>query len=140
MKPETEALQKRTHDFFLRVIKVCEALPKTAAARSIAEQLLDSAGSTDSNYRAACRGRSKPEFIAKIGVAVEESDESLGWLETLRDAKLGPHDELVSLAKEANELVSIFVASRKTAELNLQKELAAKAAEAAARRKSRRRR
>ena len=136
MKPQTQALQKRTHDFFLRVIGLCEALPKTAAARSIAEQLLDSAGSVDSNYRAACRGRSKPEFIAKIGVAVEESDESLGWLVALRDAKLGPHDELVSLVKEADELVSIFVASRKTAEYNLQKELAAKAA---ARHKSRRR-
>jgi four helix bundle protein len=120
MKPETRALQKRTHDFFVGVIRLCESLPNNAAARSISEQLLDSAGSTDSNYRAACRARSRKEFIAKIGVAVEEADESLGWLESLRDGKLAKGDEIVALIKEADELTSIFVASHKTAAENEQ--------------------
>ena len=120
MKPETKALQKRTHDFFVRVIALCESLPNTAAARSISEQLLDSAGSTDSNYRGACRARSRKEFIAKVGVAAEEADESLGWLEALRDGKLATGAEVIALIQEADELTSIFVSSHKTAEQNEQ--------------------
>ena len=120
MKPETEALQKRTQDFFIRVIRLCEALPNKAAARSISDQLLDSAGSADSNYRAACRARSRKEFVAKIGVAAEEADESLGWLEALRNARLSTGDEIVSLIQEANELTAIFVKSHKTAQRNEQ--------------------
>ena len=120
MKPETIALQKRIHDFFMRVIALCGRLPNNAAARSISDQLLDSAGSTDSNYRAACRGRSRREFIAKIGVAAEEADESLGWLESLRDSNLASGDELAALIKEADELTAILVSSHKTAEENEQ--------------------
>ena len=118
MKPETRALQKRTHEFFLRIIGLCEALPKTPAARSISEQLLDSAGSAVSNYRAACRARTHKEFTAKIGVAAEEADESLGWLEALRDAKIATGVEVTELIQEADELTSIFVKSHKTAEQN----------------------
>ena len=118
MKPETIALQKRIHDFFMRVIALCGRLPNNAAARSISDQLLDSAGSTDSNYRAACRARSRKEFIAKIGVAAEEADESLGWLESLRDGKLATGDELSALIKEADELTAILVKSHKTADQN----------------------
>jgi four helix bundle protein len=118
MKPETVALRKRTHDFFVRVIAVCEALPNSPAARSIADQLLDSAGATDSNYRAACRARSRREFVAKIGVAAEEADESLGWLEALRAGKLATGNGIDALIQEADELTSIFVKSHKTAEHN----------------------
>ena len=120
MKPETQALQKRTHDFFVRVIALCDALPPSAAARSISDQLLDSAGSADSNYRAACRARSRKEFVAKIGVAAEEADESLGWLEALRDAKLTTGANIQALIQEADELTAIFVKSHKTAEQNEQ--------------------
>ena len=118
MKPETIALQKRIHDFFVRIIVLCGRLPNNAAAQSISGQLLDSAGSTDSNYRAACRGRSRKEFIAKIGVAAEEADESLGWLESLRDGQLATGDEIAALIKEADELTAILVKSHKTAEQN----------------------
>jgi four helix bundle protein len=80
--------------------------------------LLDSAGSTASNYRSACRGRSKREFVAKLGVAAEEADETKGWLEALLDANLGDPDETAKLIKEADELTAIFVASQKTARKN----------------------
>jgi four helix bundle protein len=83
MNPKTKELQGRTHRFFVRVSALCDALPPTITAKNIAEQLIDSAGGTDSNYRAACRGRTKKEFIAKLGVAAEEADESLGWLRGL---------------------------------------------------------
>jgi four helix bundle protein len=84
MNPKTEALRARTHEFFVRVIAFCETLSGSPAAHNICRQLLESAGGTDSNYRAACRARSQREFIAKIGIAVEEADESLGWLQAPR--------------------------------------------------------
>jgi four helix bundle protein len=122
MKPQTQALQARTHSFFVAVIKMCELLIDTPATRSISDQLLDSAGSADSNYRAACKARSKKEFIAKMGVAAEEADESVGWLTALRDAALVKSELATPLIIEANELVSIFVASGKTAAQNLAEE------------------
>ena len=122
MKPQTQALQARTHEFLVSVIKLCQSVPDTPAARSICEQLLDSAGSTDSNYRAACKARSKKEFIAKVGLAAEEADESLGWLMALRDGELVTVQATAALITEANELTSIFVASAKTASANLAEE------------------
>ena len=119
MNPKTKALQDRTHRFFVRVVALCEGLPRTAAARSIGDQLIDSAGSTDSNYRAACRGRSTKEFIAKLGVAAEEADESMGWLQGLVARGLGDVAEAKILAQEANELIAIFVKSQITAKRNL---------------------
>jgi len=119
MNPKAAELRQRTHNFFLRVIKLCDALPPSQACRTISGQLLDSAGSTDSNYRAACRARSKKEFIAKIGVAAEEADESLGWLNALLGANLGPPAELRTLIEEAQALLKIFTASAKTAKSNL---------------------
>jgi four helix bundle protein len=73
-------LQRRTKQFGLRVIRLVEALPHTQTGRVIGNQLLRSATSVGANYRAACRGRSKAEFAAKVGIAIEEADESLfGW-------------------------------------------------------------
>lgn len=132
MNPKTEQLRQRTHRFFMRVIALCGSLPGCPAACSISGQLLDSSGSTDSNYRAACRARSRKEFIAKLGVVIEEADESMGWLESLRDRKLGDLDELRALIKEADELIAIFVASRKTAEANEQEAERCRAAAKAA--------
>ena len=118
MNEKTRLLQGRTQLFYLRVIALVESLPKTDATRQIIPQLLDSAGGTDSNYRAACRGRSNREFIAKLGVAEEEADESMGWLEALAKSKIGDADTLKELIAEANELVAIFAASGKTATRN----------------------
>jgi four helix bundle protein len=134
MNPKTQALLARTHEFFVRVIQFCDTVPEKPAARSICQQLLDSAGSTDSN-RSACKARSRREFIAKIGVAAEEADESLGWLEALRDAGLGDRSAVRLLITEANELTSIFVSSKKTATQRLQEEQRQKSA---ARRRPRR--
>ena len=136
MNPKAEALQKRTHTFFIDVIALCGELGTSDAVTTIRAQLLDSSGATDSNYRAACRARSRREFIAKIGVAIEEADESLGWLESLRDSNLGPKEKLEPLIKEADELTAIFVQSRKTAEANEKKTQEAKKA---AQRRTRRR-
>jgi four helix bundle protein len=118
MNPKTVALRQRTQTFYIRVIHLCEALPRHLAAQRIAPQLLDSAGSTDSNYRAACRARSTKEFIAKIAVAAEEADESKGWLEALLAAGVPNEPETTALAQEADELTAIFVASEKTARRN----------------------
>jgi len=121
MNPKAVALQKRTRAFHNRVITFVEQLPSHVAARRIIPQLLDSAGSTASNYRSACRGRSNREFIAKLGVAAEEADETKGWLQALLDAGLGDAAELAALVSEADELTAIFVASQKTARANAEK-------------------
>lgn len=118
MNAKAEALKTRTHEFLVKVIKLCEGLPQSQAARSIAGQLLDSAGGMDSNYRAACRARSTREFIAKIGVAAEEADESLGWLQALIGAQIGEKQRVNDLIQEAEQLLRIFTASGKTAKQN----------------------
>jgi four helix bundle protein len=116
MNPKARELQKRTRRFASDVILFCEGLPNNAATREIIPQLIDSANSTDSNYRAACRARSTREFIAKVGVAAEEADESQGWLELLVESRLADGEHVTALVREADELVAIFVTSRKTAE------------------------
>ena len=107
---------QRTHSFFVRVLRYCERLPRNTRTLRIEPQLIDSAGGTDSNYRAACRARSTAEFIAKIGVAAEEADESKGWLAALLASNNGDKNETKALIDEADELTAIFVSSRKTAE------------------------
>jgi four helix bundle protein len=111
---ETE-LKERTKQFALRVMKLVDAVPKTAAGRALGNQLIRSGTSVGANYRAACRGRSKAEFIAKIGTVVEEADESKFWLELIMDDELLPRNLVEGLWKEADELTTIFVASAKTA-------------------------
>jgi four helix bundle protein len=90
------------------------------ATQRIVVQLLDSAGATDSTYRATCRARSTAEFIAKIGVAAEEADESKGWLALLVEAGKASEAAAGALIQEADELTAIFVQSRITAEKNQQ--------------------
>ena len=119
MHPKTIALQERTHRFFVRVVRLCEQLPQNIRTLKIQEQLVDSAGGTNSNYGSACRARSKAEFIAKIGIAVEEADESLGWLRALAALGCGNKEETQLLIEEADELTAILVASRKTAERHM---------------------
>jgi four helix bundle protein len=118
MNEKALALQKRTGEFFTRVISLCETLPPSIAARRIAEQLIDSAGGTDSNYGAACRARSTNEFISKIGVAAEEADESKRWLVRLVEARICTEVAARDLIQEADELTAIFVSSGKTAREN----------------------
>ncbi len=86
----TEELKLRTKQFALRVIKLVETLPKNKIGDVLGKQLLRSATSVEANYRAACRARSKADFISKIAI-VEEADESLFWLELIAESRLDEH-------------------------------------------------
>jgi four helix bundle protein len=112
-------LKKRTKQFGLRVIRLVESLPSAQTARTIGNQLLRSGMSVGANYRAACRGRSKADFIAKAGISLEEADECLYWMEMLQEAGIIPAEKLKDLMKEADELVAIFTTSIKTARAHL---------------------
>ena len=111
-------LQQRTKKFHVEVIKLCANFPKHAAGFETAKQLIRSAGSVGANYRAACRGKSKDDFIYKIEIVLEEADESLYWLEISKEAELIKSTMVDALIKEANELVSIFNAADLTAKKN----------------------
>lgn len=108
-------LKKRTKRFALRVLKLVAALPNTVAGRAIGGQLVRSGTSVGSNYRAACRGRSRAEFVAKLGVVEEEADESAFWIELRIEGELLKRNQVVSLLDEANGLAKIMAQSRITA-------------------------
>ena len=108
-------LQDRTKTFALRVVKLVAALPNTAIGRQVGGQLLRSATSVGANYRAACRGHSKREFIAKLCIVEEEADECAYWLELIIDGGVMGSNRVGDLLKEANEILAIIIASRKTA-------------------------
>jgi four helix bundle protein len=110
-----EDLRRRTKEFALRVIKLFRALPKTEEARVLGRQILRSGTAVAANYRSACRARSRADFISKIGITVEEADETAFWLELLVDANIVKKDRMENLLVEADELVRIFQASRTTA-------------------------
>jgi four helix bundle protein len=114
-----DELKARTKQFALRIIKLVGALPKTIEGRAIANQLVRCGTSVAANYRATCRARSRSEFVAKMGVVLEEADETQLWLELIIEGKLLPSKRVDSLLKETSELVAIFVASRKSASSNL---------------------
>ncbi len=113
-----EELRDRTKQFALRVIKLVESLPNTASARTIGNQLIRSGTSVGANYRACCRARSNADFIAKLGIVIEEADESAFWMELIIDSQIMKQELIEPLLKEANELVKIFVTSRQTARQN----------------------
>jgi four helix bundle protein len=116
-------LKERSKEFALRVLKLTAALPKTIEGRAIANQLVRSGTSIAANYRAACRARSRSEFIAKLGPALEEADETQLWLELVIAGKFLPASRVQPLLNEAGELVAILVASRKSATFNLKSEI-----------------
>ena len=108
-------MKLRTKRFALEVIRLVAELPKTVEGRAIGSQLVRSGTSVGANYRAACRGKSKADFVAKLGIVEEEADESCYWLELITEGQLLAEDRVIALLKEANELTAIIVASRKTA-------------------------
>ena len=116
---DEKELKERTKQFALRIMKLLDALPNTVSWRAIANQLVRAGTSVGANYRAACRGRSKAEFIAKLGVVIEEADECEYWLELIMDDKLLPEDNVKLLHQEAHELAAIFVASVRTAKSSI---------------------
>ncbi|HXI23085.1 MAG TPA: four helix bundle protein [Pyrinomonadaceae bacterium] len=117
MKPDD--LKKRTKQFALRVLKLVAALPKNLAGKTIGGQLARAGTSVGANYRAACRARSRLEFIAKIGIVEEEADESAFWMELIIEGELLKPQLVESLLTEANELARIMASSRKSASESL---------------------
>lgn len=108
-------LKLRTKQLALRILKVADQLPKTVSGRTLANQIARSGTSIAANYRSACKGRSKPEFIAKLGIAEEEADETQFWIEMIVEAGLIPESKLQALLQETKEITAIIAASRKTA-------------------------
>ena len=111
-------LKKRTKAFALRILKLVDALPKTTTGRALASQIVRSGTTVAANDRAACRARSTADFIAKMGIVEEESDETLFWLEMLEESELVSATKLAAIKQEADELIAITVASIKTARRN----------------------
>jgi len=111
----------RTKQFALRIMKLVGALPKTVQGRAIASQLMRSGTSVAANYRAACRSRSRAEFIAKLGTVEEEADETAFWLELIIEGSLLTAAQIQPLLTEAGEIVAITAASKKTASAALAK-------------------
>ncbi len=120
---DTNELRQRTKQFGLRIMKLVAALPNNNIGRAIGGQLVRSGTAVGANYRAACRGRSKAEFIAKLGIVEEEADESSYWLELIIEGGLMPEDRVTPLLQEADELVAIMVSSRRTAKENRQSQI-----------------
>ena len=111
---QAQELKERTKQFAIRVVRLFRSLPKTEEARVVGKQALRSGTSVAANYRAVCRARSKAEFIAKIGVVVEEADETVFWLELLVETGIVAQARMDGLLTEANELLAMFAASQRT--------------------------
>jgi len=112
-----EDLRVRTKEFAVRIVRLYKTLPLSADAQVLGKQLLRCGTAVAANYRAACRGRSRAEWIAKIGLVVEEADESCFWLEMLSDCDIVQAGRLKDLRQEAMELTKLFTASRRTARI-----------------------
>jgi len=114
-------LKRRTKLFAIRVIVLVESLPKGRTADVLGKQLLRSGTSVGANYRSACRAKSTADFIAKMGIVEEETDETIYWMELLVEAGLKKLDDLRELLDEANQLLAMTIASIKTAKNKNQK-------------------
>jgi four helix bundle protein len=109
-----DGFKHRTKKYALRIIRLVDALPNGQSASTIGRQLLRAGTSVGANYRAACRGQSTAETLAKLSIVEEEADESLYWLELLAEADLVSPDRLHPLMTEGNQIVAMTVASIKT--------------------------
>jgi len=115
---DKEEMKIRTKKFALRVIRLVESLPQGRTVDVIGSQLLRCGTSVGANYRSACRARSRADFISKMGIVEEETDESLYWMQMVIDAELLPEKRLNDLMNEADEILAITVSSIKTARKN----------------------
>jgi four helix bundle protein len=116
---DANELKKRTRLFALSIIKPVRNLPGHGPALVLERQLLSCGTSIGANYRAACRAKSRADFIAKMKIVEEECDESIYWMELLRDARLCSEPLLLSLIEEAGQILSIIVASIRTARMGI---------------------
>lgn len=117
----TDEMKLRTKKFSLMIIDLAEKLPATYIVKVTANQIVRSGTSVGANYRAVCRARSDREFIAKMNIVLEEADETLFWLEIIKEKLWIANDELEIVMKEANELTAIFVSSLKTVNKRINK-------------------
>jgi len=108
-------LKERTKRFALNIIKLVEKLPKGRIADVLGRQLLAAGTSVGANYRAACRAKSSPDFISKMGIVEEEADESIYWMELLIDSGLIQKNDINHLLNEANQILAMTVSSIRTA-------------------------
>lgn len=119
-KPERKESQhgdfkKRTFQFGIRCVRLVESLPQSMPAQTIGRQLLRAGTSVGANYRSAVRGRSRADFISRMGIVEEECDEALYWMDVLVELGLTTTKLVEQLRAEANEIISITVSSIKTA-------------------------
>ena len=109
-------LRKRTKEFAKNIIQLCRNLPTNREGRLIGDQLFRSGTSVAPNYRAACRGRSKAEFVSKLAIVEEEADETMFWLELIKEMSISREPIIDDLIKESDEIVAIVVSSIRTTE------------------------
>jgi four helix bundle protein len=113
---DSAEMKNRTKTFALRIMKLVDALPKTATGRTIGNQIVRSGTSVGANYRATCRARSKAEFAAKPGTVAEEADETCFWLELIMEGNLLPLAQVEAIYGEADDLTAIFTAGVRSAQ------------------------
>jgi len=111
---DEQQFKERTRNVALRIIRPVDALPTSRAAEVIGRQLLRCGTSIGANYRAACRGKSAADMVAKLAIVEEEADEAIYWTELLIDARLVAKNRLASLIDELNQIVAMIVASQRT--------------------------
>ncbi len=116
-----EELKKRTKTFAISAIRLGDSLPSTRSGNIVANQFIRSATSVGANYRAACRARSDADFASKIGITLEEADESVFWMEIVAESGMKPVQQIAPLLKEGNELAAILIASSNTVRKRLGK-------------------
>ena len=110
-----DEMKGRTKEFAKEIVELCRELPNNREGRLIGNQVFKSGTSVAANYRAACRGRSKAEFVSKLGIVLEEGDETLFWLELINEMEICNENVVPLLMKECDEIVAIVVSSIKTA-------------------------
>src|SRR5690242_10338995 len=122
MVNQAEQLRRRISEFAVGVLRFVRTLPKEVATDSVVRQVARSAAGVATNYRAACCARSRAEFVAKLGTAVEEADETEHWLWMVGQLGLASGSRFDALARESRELRAILAASAGTARRNLREE------------------
>lgn len=111
---DANQLKNRTKNYSITILDLVEKLPNTISGRAVSNQIVRSGNSVGANYRTVCRARSDREFIAKMSIIIEESDETLFWLEIILKKQWINKSEIDVTWKEENELTAIFVSSMKT--------------------------
>ena len=109
-----EQLKNRTKEFAKNIIQLCRNLPNNREGRLIGDQMFRSGTSVAANYRAACRGRSKAEFVSKLAIVEEEADETMFWLEVIKEMSIYKEPVVEDLIKESDEIIAIIVSSIRT--------------------------